>query len=57
MNSTGIWFAILAAIFAGTGIYIRRHGKPKVRKPLMIGLWVAAGIAAAVGVVAVLNGR
>ena len=49
-GSSGIWFAILAAIFAGAGLYMRNHGKPTVRKPLMIGLWVVALVAVAIAV-------
>lgn len=56
MNSTGIWFAILAAIFAGTGIYMRRGGSFKVRKPLIIALWVAALLALVACIGAVISG-
>ena len=56
MNSGGIWFAILAAIFAGAGIYARKHGKPTVRKPLMLVLWALALIAVVIGIGAIFSG-
>ena len=55
-ESSGVGFAILAAILAGAGIYIRKHGKPAVRKPLMIVLWIAALVAIVIGVGAIFSG-
>ena len=44
MNTAGGILALMAAIMAGGALRQRRYGSPPVRRPLMIGLWVVAGL-------------
>lgn len=57
MDSVSVWFAVIAGICGGSMLYMRRYGRQPVRKPLMIGLWVAAIAGATIGVVAIMSGR
>ena len=57
MNSPGVWFAIIAGICGGSMLYMRRCGMHSVRKPLMIGLWVAAVVGTIISVVAIWSSR
>jgi hypothetical protein len=55
MDSPSVWFAIIAAIAAGAGLQQRRHGRPVVRKRLIVILWIAAIVAFVAALAAAVN--